>query len=142
MNPRYLRPAPFLPIRLLPRLAARPVSFIARVQLSVTECYERTAGNKNLQCCGGVASGYEWPVAESKTKILVVDDDARLRDYLNCYLDEQGFAVRPVYDAVEMNRKVAHERDDLMILDLMLPGEDGLSICRRIHGSDEYPSSG
>lgn len=49
-------------------------------------------------------SGYEWPVAESKTKILVVDDDARLRDHLSRYLDEQGFAVHAVYDAVEVNR--------------------------------------
>lgn len=76
-------------------------------------------------------------MAESKTKILVVDDDARLRDLLNRYLNEQGFSVRVVHDATEMNRQLARERYDMMILDLMLPGEDGLSICRRLRGGGE-----
>ncbi len=76
-------------------------------------------------------------MAESKTKILVVDDDARLRDLLNRYLSEQGFTVRVVHDATDMNRQLARERYDLMILDLMLPGEDGLSICRRLRGGGE-----
>jgi len=76
-------------------------------------------------------------MTEPKTRILVVDDDARLRDLLNRYLSEQGFAVRVVADAVDMNRYLARERYDLMILDLMLPGEDGLSICRRLRGGGE-----
>ena len=74
---------------------------------------------------------------ENKTKILVVDDDLRLRDLLNRYLTEQGFSVRTVADATDMNRQLARERYDLMVLDLMLPGEDGLSICRRLRGSNE-----
>ena len=76
-------------------------------------------------------------MSELKTKILVVDDDARLRDLLNRYLAEQGYAVRAVHDAVEMNRQLARERYDLMILDLMMPGEDGLSVCRRLRGGGE-----
>jgi two-component system phosphate regulon response regulator OmpR len=76
-------------------------------------------------------------MTENKTKILVVDDDARLRDLLNRYLTEQGFSVRAVADANDMNRQLARERYDLMVLDLMLPGEDGLSICRRLRGGDE-----
>src|SRR5687767_14640242 len=76
-------------------------------------------------------------MSEHKTKILVVDDDARLRDLLNRYLGEQGFHVRAVANATDMNRQLARERYDLMILDLMLPGEDGLSICRRLRGGDE-----
>lgn len=76
-------------------------------------------------------------MSETKTKVLVVDDDARLRDLLNRYLSEQGMAVRAVHDANEMNRQLARERYDLMILDLMLPGEDGLSICRRLRGGGE-----
>jgi two-component system phosphate regulon response regulator OmpR len=74
---------------------------------------------------------------ETKTKILVVDDDVRLRDLLNRYLREQGYTVRTVADPADMNRQLARERYDLMILDLMLPGEDGLSICRRLRGSGE-----
>ena len=76
-------------------------------------------------------------MAETKTRILVVDDDLRLRDLLNRYLTEQGYSVRAVPDAAEMNRLLARERYDLMVLDLMLPGEDGLSICRRLRGANE-----
>ena len=76
-------------------------------------------------------------MSEPKTRILVVDDDARLRELLNRYLSEQGYAVRTVPDATLMNRQLARERYDLMILDLMLPGEDGLSICRRLRGGNE-----
>src|SRR4051794_23204147 len=76
-------------------------------------------------------------MSENKTKVLVVDDDARLRDLLNRYLGEQGYSVRAVSNATEMNRQLARERYDLMILDLMLPGEDGLSICRRLRGGNE-----
>ena len=74
-------------------------------------------------------------MAELKKRILVVDDDLRLRDLLNRYLTEQGFAVRSVADAHAMDKLLAHERYDLMVLDLMLPGEDGLSICRRLRGT-------
>jgi two-component system phosphate regulon response regulator OmpR len=70
-------------------------------------------------------------------KVIVVDDDARLRELLNRYLTEQGYAVRVVRDATEMDRQLSRERYDLMILDLMLPGEDGLSICRRLRGGGE-----
>jgi two-component system phosphate regulon response regulator OmpR len=76
-------------------------------------------------------------MSETKTKVLVVDDDARLRDLLNRYLGEQGYAVKAVANATDMNRQLARERYDLMILDLMLPGEDGLSICRRLRGGNE-----
>jgi len=74
-------------------------------------------------------------MTETKTKILVVDDDLRLRDLLHRYLGEQGFAVRAVSEAHAMDKLLAHERFDLMVLDLMLPGEDGLAICRRLRGT-------
>jgi two-component system, OmpR family, phosphate regulon response regulator OmpR len=67
-----------------------------------------------------------------RQKILVVDDDLRLRDLLKRYLSEQGFAVETVPDAQAMDRSLTRIRYDLMVLDLMLPGEDGLSICRRL----------
>jgi two-component system phosphate regulon response regulator OmpR len=74
-------------------------------------------------------------MSEPKTRILVVDDDLRLRDLLTRYLGEQGFAVRAVGDGAAMDRVLAHDRYDLVVLDLMLPGEDGLSICRRLRGT-------
>lgn len=70
-----------------------------------------------------------------KHKILVVDDDQRLRELLNRYLTEQGFAVKTVDAAEAMNRALAREPYDLLVLDLMLPEEDGLSICRRLRGT-------
>jgi len=68
-------------------------------------------------------------------KILIVDDDVRLRGQLQRYLEEQGFVVRAVDAAPAMNRLLERELFDLLILDLMLPGEDGLSICRRLRAS-------
>jgi two-component system phosphate regulon response regulator OmpR len=71
-----------------------------------------------------------------RQKILVVDDDLRLRDLLKRYLGEQGFGVDTVPDAVAMDRQMARVRYDLLGLDLMLPGEDGLAICRRLRGEN------
>lgn len=70
--------------------------------------------------------------AELQSKILVVDDDARLRSLLQRYLEEQGYAVKAVADASQMDKALSREIYNLMVLDLMLPGEDGLSICRRL----------
>jgi two-component system OmpR family response regulator/two-component system phosphate regulon response regulator OmpR len=72
----------------------------------------------------------------SKRKILVVDDDKRLRDLLYRYLGEQGFAVRVAEDAEAMDKALARENFDLIVLDLMLPGEDGLSVCRRLRANE------
>src|SRR5689334_19316047 len=74
-------------------------------------------------------------MADQNKKILVVDDDIRLRELLQRYLTEQGFSIRAAADAKEMDNVLANETIDLMVLDLMLPGEDGLSICRRIRGT-------
>jgi two-component system phosphate regulon response regulator OmpR len=65
-------------------------------------------------------------------KILVVDDDGRLRGLLQRFLEEQGYQVKAVADAEQMDRALSRELYSLMVLDLMLPGEDGLSICRRL----------
>ena len=75
-----------------------------------------------------------------KAKILVVDDDVRLRDLLRRYLTEQGFNVVSAENAQAMNKLWVRERYDMLVLDLMLPGEDGLAICRRLRGAgDQTP---
>ena len=79
-------------------------------------------------------------MADLKTRILVVDDDQRLRDLLTRYLGEQQFEVRAVRDAQEMDKHLARERYDLIVLDLMLPGEDGLAICRRLRAAGSPPA--
>lgn len=73
----------------------------------------------------------------SLKKILVVDDDPRLRDLLRRYLSEQGFNIFVAEDANAMNKLWQRERFDLLVLDLMLPGEDGLAICRRLRGAND-----
>jgi len=79
-------------------------------------------------------------MAELKTRILVVDDDQRLRDLLTRYLGEQKFEVRAVADAPAMDKQLSRERYDLLVLDLMLPGEDGLAICRRLRAAGGAPA--
>jgi two-component system phosphate regulon response regulator OmpR len=71
---------------------------------------------------------------DKSRKILVVDDDLRLRQLLDRYLREQGFTVKAVESGEAMDRALARELYDLIVLDLMMPGEDGLSICRRLRG--------
>jgi DNA-binding response OmpR family regulator len=74
--------------------------------------------------------------AKVRYRVLLVDDDARLRDLLSRYLLEQGFTVKAVTDAAAMDRALHREHFDLMVLDLMLPGEDGLAICRRLRADN------
>ena len=69
---------------------------------------------------------------DQKARILVIDDDLRLRDLLKRYLSEQGYTVQTVPDAASMKRLMTRENFDLLVLDLMLPGEDGLSLCRQL----------
>jgi two-component system OmpR family response regulator/two-component system phosphate regulon response regulator OmpR len=76
-------------------------------------------------------------MAELKTRILVVDDDQRLRDLLVKYLGGEGYEVKAVPDGAGMDKQLARERYDVVVLDLMLPGEDGLSICRRLRAQGQ-----
>src|SRR5690606_19268053 len=70
-------------------------------------------------------------------RVLVVDDDARIRDLLRRYLSQEGFEVLLAEDAKALNRLLTRETVDLIVLDLMLPGEDGLSICRRLRAAGD-----
>jgi len=64
--------------------------------------------------------------------ILVVDDDADLRTLIADFLRANGMRVDKAADGTEMDARMAAERPDLIVLDLMMPGEDGLSILRRL----------
>ena len=74
-------------------------------------------------------------MSQQKRKILIVDDDARLRDLLLRYLGEQGFAVQAAPNGQFMDKLIDRELFDLIVLDLMMPQEDGLSICRRLRAA-------
>ena len=65
-------------------------------------------------------------MSQQKRKILIVDDDARLRDLLLRYLGEQGFAVQAAPNGQFMDKLIDRELFDLIVLDLMMPQEDGL----------------
>ena len=65
-------------------------------------------------------------------QILVVDDDEDLRERVTDYLTQHGYGVRGAADALAMEQALAAAPIDLIVLDVMLPGEDGLSICRRV----------
>ncbi len=71
-------------------------------------------------------------------KILVVDDDIRLRSLLERYLNEQKFQVRSVSNSEQMERLLTRESFNLIVLDLILPGEDGLSICRKLRSQNNF----
>jgi two-component system phosphate regulon response regulator OmpR len=77
------------------------------------------------------------PAAVRNDKILVVDDDARIRDLLRRYLTQEGFEVILAEDGKALNRLMLRETADLIVLDLMMPGEDGLSICRRLRAAND-----
>jgi two-component system phosphate regulon response regulator OmpR len=68
-------------------------------------------------------------------KIVIVDDDTRIRDLLRRFLSPEGFDVLLAEDGRALDRILQRETIDLIVLDLMLPGEDGLSICKRLRGS-------
>ena len=78
-------------------------------------------------------------MTQQPARILIVDDDPALRELLKRYLGEQGFAVVAVNDGVAMDHHLGEHAADLIILDLMLPGEDGLSIAKRVRNSRDTP---
>ena len=77
------------------------------------------------------------PVNARPDRIAVVDDDARIRDLLRRYLSQEGFEVLLAEDGKALNRLLTRENIDLIVLDLMMPGEDGLSICRRLRAAND-----
>ncbi|MDR2853182.1 MAG: two-component system response regulator OmpR [Burkholderiaceae bacterium] len=78
------------------------------------------------------------PPANQSDKILVVDDDVRIRDLVRRYLTQEGFEVSVAEDGKALGRTLQREVVDLIVLDLMLPGEDGLSICRRLRTARDH----
>ena len=71
--------------------------------------------------------------------ILVVDDDREIRDLLGRFLRRHGYRVETAADGRQMFAALGAGRFDLVVLDLMLPGEDGLSLCRRVRADSSLP---
>ena len=73
------------------------------------------------------------------TTLLLVDDEAALREPLAEYLSRQGFAVSQASSAAEARSQLRDSRFDLVLLDIMMPGEDGLSFCRHLVETQDIP---
>jgi two-component system OmpR family response regulator len=71
--------------------------------------------------------------------ILVVDDDAEIRTLLGDYLRQHGFRATTVADGATMRKAMAREHVDLLVLDIMLRGEDGLALCRAVRQDSDLP---
>ncbi len=76
---------------------------------------------------------------DSTDHILVVDDDAEIRSLLGEYLRKNGYQVALVGDGKGMWAALARGKVDLIVLDLMLPGEDGLTLCRKLRSESDTP---
>ena len=76
---------------------------------------------------------------ENGDHILIVDDDAEIRRLLGDYLRRNGLRTTAVADGKAMWSALETERIDLVVLDLMLPGEDGLTLCRRLRADSDLP---
>lgn len=74
-----------------------------------------------------------------RSHLLIVDDDREIRSLLSQYLEKHEFRATAVPDGREMRRVMERSRVDLVVLDLMLPGEDGLAICREVRSRSQVP---
>ena len=74
-----------------------------------------------------------------KTKILLVDDDANIRQLVDLYLEKEGFEVDMAADGNEAVKKFKAAPPNLMLLDLMLPGLDGMQVCREVRKTSNLP---
>ncbi|HCB79687.1 MAG TPA: DNA-binding response regulator, partial [Erythrobacter sp.] len=74
------------------------------------------------------------------TTLLLVDDEPTLREPLAEYLTRQGFVVQEAKSAAAARTKLAQATPDLVLLDIMMPGEDGLSLCRHLVESRRLPT--
>ena len=90
------------------------------------------------QTKASTADGNRKDVGEAP-HILVVDDEPDLRRVLAEYLTKHGFAVRTAADGVELDVQLGKRAADLLILDINMPGENGLSIARRVRAGDNVP---
>ena len=84
-------------------------------------------------------SAYTEAMDATEPHLLVVDDDARLRDLLRRYLTDQGFRVTTAGDAAEARRKLDSIAFDLLVLDVMMPGEDGFALTTSLRASSRIP---
>jgi two-component system, OmpR family, phosphate regulon response regulator OmpR len=85
------------------------------------------------------AAVVEKPVTDDAPHLLIVDDDSRIRSLLSRYLGEQGFRVTSAANAAEARRRLAGLAFDLLIIDVMMPGEDGMNLTQSLRETMNVP---
>jgi two-component system OmpR family response regulator len=98
---------------------------------AATAAIDRVAGS----LMGNMQNGEAAPI-----RLLLVDDEASLREPLGEYLVRQGFVVTQAANAAEARDYLKDHAPDLVLLDIMMPGEDGLSLCRHLTESRALPT--
>jgi CheY-like chemotaxis protein len=74
----------------------------------------------------------------TKKKILVVDDEKDIVEYLTELLEDNGYEVTPAYSGIEAMNAIVREKPDLILLDLLMPSETGTDLYRRLHNKKKY----
>jgi len=105
----------------------------------VASCREASVRNITKQKLSVLESRTRPCMPTAPPNILVVDDDRETRSLIAKYLRGNGCNVTGAIDGREMVRAMADHRVDLLILDVMLPGEDGLSLCRKVRAESQVP---
>ena len=85
------------------------------------------------------ASGTPWRMLSDAAHILLVEDDAEIRELIAAFLRQSGLRASVARDGDEMDQLLSVSAVDLLLLDIMLPGEDGLSLCRRVRAAGSMP---
>lgn len=85
------------------------------------------------------SKAYTTPTTDQANRILIIEDDAEIAEMLVAMFSDHGFDAAFANSAREMDLKLKESNFDLLLLDIMLPGEDGLSICRRVRAMSSMP---
>ncbi len=85
------------------------------------------------------AATVQDPAAAAATRVLIVDDDQDLRELISKFLSQNGFDVHTATQGRDMDKVLARGDIQLVVLDYMMPGEDGLSICKRLNENNGPP---
>jgi two-component system OmpR family response regulator len=113
---------------------------VSRNRLYCQPVYPRRPGNNRETKIRIAALEIRYKTDMEKVDhILIVDDDEEIRDLLGQYLEKHGFKVSTAANGRQMRAVLAMAAIDMIVLDLMLPGEDGLALCRSLHADGATP---
>src|SRR4051812_29525188 len=111
-----------------------------RITEFVSKCFNGARSCKRIQNrCARQAEVTIIKPMEPIPRILIVDDDFEIRSLLADYLESNGYHAVTAQDGVAMAQALADTQIDLLVLDLSLPGEDGLVLCRRLRAGSNLP---